>query len=386
MFTALSLVVLSLVWLERKALGRLQLRLGPTRTGPMGLMQPVADAVKLILKEDIIPDSSDKVIFWAAPVIVVISAFMIWVTIPGGEELALRNLELGLFYITAFAVVGILGLVLAGWGSANKYGVLGGLRSAAQLISYEIPVIMVVVSVGMLAQSLDLRVIVANQSQIPYALILPLGLVVFFIAGLAEVGRTPFDIYHAESEVVGGPFVEYSGAHWSVFFLAEYINTFAIAALVALLFLGGWSWPWQSAALGWLPPLPALAWLGPLLSVAWFLIKVYAVILVVFWIRGTFPRLRIDQLMAFAWKVMVPLSFYSIVITAIYLFYDWPAWTLTLMSLAGLAVVGYLVYRRMQAPVRRVAEVKAQLAERRSARGVTPGAAREAARSVSNAE
>ena len=372
MFTALATVVLSLVWLERKTLGRLQLRLGPTRTGPMGLLQPVADAVKLILKEDIIPDSSDKAIFWVAPVIVVVSAFMIWVTIPGSEGLVLRNLELGLFYITAFAVLGILGLVLAGWGSANKYGVLGGLRSAAQLISYEIPVIMVVVSVGMLAQSLDLRVIVANQAQIPYALILPLGLVVFFIAGLAEVGRTPFDIYHAESEVVGGPFVEYSGAHWSVFFLAEYINTFAIAALVALLFLGGWSWPWQSAALSWLPALPPIAWLGPLLSVIWFLIKVYAVILVVFWIRGTFPRLRIDQLMAFAWKVMVPLSFYSIVITALYLFYDWPAWTLTLMSLAGLAVVGYLVYRRMMAPVRRVAEVKArqaaQMAERRAAR------------------
>ena len=372
MFTALATVVLSLVWLERKTLGRLQLRLGPTRTGPMGLLQPIADAVKLILKEDIIPNSSDKAIFWVAPVIVVVSAFMIWVTIPGSESLVLRNLELGLFYITAFAVLGILGLVLAGWGSANKYGVLGGLRSAAQLISYEIPVIMVVVSVGMLAQSLDLRVIVANQAQIPYALILPLGLVVFFIAGLAEVGRTPFDIYHAESEVVGGPFVEYSGAHWSVFFLAEYINTFAIAALVALLFLGGWSWPWQSAALSWLPALPQVAWLGPLLSVIWFLIKVYAVILVVFWIRGTFPRLRIDQLMAFAWKVMVPLSFYSIVITALYLFYDWPAWTLTLMSLAGLAVVGYLVYRRMMAPVRRVAEVKArqaaQLAERRAAR------------------
>ena len=372
MFTALATVVLSLVWLERKTLGRLQLRLGPTRTGPMGLLQPIADAVKLILKEDIIPDSSDKAIFWVAPVIVVVSAFMIWVTIPGSEGLVLRNLELGLFYITAFAVLGILGLVLAGWGSANKYGVLGGLRSAAQLISYEIPVIMVVVSVGMLAQSLDLRVIVANQAQIPYALILPLGLVVFFIAGLAEVGRTPFDIYHAESEVVGGPFVEYSGAHWSVFFLAEYINTFAIAALVALLFLGGWSWPWQSTALSWLPALPPVAWLGPLLSVIWFLIKVYAVILVVFWIRGTFPRLRIDQLMAFAWKVMVPLSFYSIVITALYLFYDWPAWTLTLMSLAGLAVVGYLVYRRMMAPVRRVAEVKArqaaQLAERRAAR------------------
>ena len=358
MFTALSVVVLSLVWLERKFLGRLQLRLGPTRTGPMGLMQPLADALKLILKEDIVPDSSDKAIFWVAPVVVVLSAFMIWVTIPGGEGLVLRNLELGLFYITAFAVIGILGLVLAGWGSANKYGILGGLRSAAQLISYEIPVIMVVVSVAMLAQSLDLRVIVASQNPVPYGLILPLGLVVFFIAGLAEVGRTPFDIYHAESEVVGGPFVEYSGAHWSVFFLAEYINTFAVAALVALLFLGGWSGPF----------LP---------GIIWFLIKVYAVILVVFWIRGTFPRLRIDQLMAFAWKVMVPLSFYSIVITAIYLFYGWPAWTLTLMSLVGLAVVGYLIYRQMMAPVRRVAEVRARqealLAQRRAARETAGG-------------
>ena len=358
MFTALSVVVLSLVWLERKFLGRLQLRLGPTRTGPMGLMQPLADALKLILKEDIVPDSSDKAIFWVAPVVVVLSAFMIWVTIPGGESLVLRNLELGLFYITAFAVIGILGLVLAGWGSANKYGILGGLRSAAQLISYEIPVIMVVVSVAMLAQSLDLRVIVASQNPVPYGLILPLGLVVFFIAGLAEVGRTPFDIYHAESEVVGGPFVEYSGAHWSVFFLAEYINTFAVAALVALLFLGGWSGPF----------LP---------GIIWFLIKVYAVILVVFWIRGTFPRLRIDQLMAFAWKVMVPLSFYSIVITAIYLFYGWPAWTLTLMSLVGLAVVGYLIYRQMMAPVRRVAEVRARqealLAQRRAARETSGG-------------
>ena len=354
MFTALSVVVLSLTWLERKALGRLQRRLGPTRTGPMGLLQPIADAVKLILKEDIVPDSADKAIFWAAPVIVVVSAFMIWVAIPGAEGLVLRNLDLGLFYITAVAVVGILGLVLAGWGSANKYGILGGLRSAAQLISYEIPVIMVVVAVAMLAQSLNLQEIVQKQNPIPYALILPLGMVIFFIAGLAEVGRTPFDIYHAESEVVGGPFVEYSGAHWSVFFLAEYINTFAIAALVTLLFLGGWA--------------------GPVLpGVVWFLIKVYAVILVVFWIRGTFPRLRIDQLMAFAWKAMVPLSFYTIVITALYLFYGWPAWSLTLMSLAGLAVVGWLVYRRMMAPVRRVAEVRArqaaQLAQRRAAAG-----------------
>lgn len=341
MFSGLSFIVLSLTWLERKALGRLQLRLGPTRTGPMGLLQPLADAVKLILKEDIVPTSSDKAIFWVAPVIVVISAFMIWVTIPGAEGLVLRNLELGLFYIIAFAVVGILGLVLAGWGSANKYGVLGGLRSAAQLISYEIPVILVVVSVAMLAQSLDLTVIVTAQTELPYVILMPLGIVVFFIAGLAEVGRTPFDIYHAESEVVGGPFVEYSGAHWAVFFLAEYINTFAIAALTALLFLGGW--------------------LGPFLpGIIWFLIKVYSVILVIFWIRGTFPRLRMDQLMAFAWKTMVPLSFYLIIVTAVYLYFDWPWWSLTVMSSVGLIVVGYIIYSIMMAPVKKVLEIKAR--------------------------
>ena len=345
MFTVLSVVVLSLVWLERKVLGRLQRRLGPTRTGPMGLMQPVADALKLILKEDIIPSSSEKAIFWASPVIVIISAFMIWVTIPAGPNAVLKNLgDLGLFYIIAFAVVGILGLVLAGWGSANKYGTLGGLRAAAQLISYEIPVIMVVISVGMLAQSLNMITIVEQQGSYPYALIQPLGLVIFFIAGLAEVGRTPFDIYLAESEIVGGPFVEYSGAHWSVFFLAEYINTFAIAALTVLLFLGGWSGPFLSG--NW--------------DIIWFLVKVYAVILVIFWVRGTFPRLRIDQLMAFAWKIMVPLSFYTIVISGVYLFYELPAWSLTLMSLAGLAVVAWLIYRRMTGPASQVAQVRAR--------------------------
>ena len=342
MFSVLSIVVMSMIWLERKLLGRLQLRLGPTRTGPMGLLQPVADAVKLILKEDIVPASSEKAIFWVAPIIVVISAFMIWVTIPGTQSAVIQNLDMGLFYIIAFSVVGILGLVLAGWGSANKYGTLGGLRAAAQLISYEIPIIMVAISVAMLAQSLDLREIVNQQDDYIFALVQPLGLILFFIAGLAEVGRTPFDIYFAESEIVGGPFVEYSGAHWSVFFLAEYINTFAIAALTVILFFGGWSGPLLSG--GW--------------EIIWFLVKVYLVILVIFWVRGTFPRLRIDQLMAFAWKVMVPLSFLSVVMTAIYQFYEWPAWTLTVMSSAGLLAVGFLIYKRMTGPSKLGADVR----------------------------
>ena len=355
LFGVLSFIVLSLTWLERKALGRLQRRLGPTRTGPFGLLQPIADAVKLVLKEDILPSASDKAIFWIAPVIVVVSAFMVWVTIPITETIGIQNLELGLLYITAVSVFGILGLVLAGWGSANKYGVIGGLRSAAQLISYEIPIIMVVVAVGMLSQSLDLRVIVADQNPLIYGLILPLGLVIFFISGLAEVGRTPFDIYHAESEISGGPFVEYSGAHWSVFFLAEYINTFAIATMITIFFLGGW--------------------LGPVLpGIVWFLIKVYGIVLVVFWVRGTFPRLRIDQLMAFAWKVMVPLAFYTIVITAIYLFYNLPPWTLTCMSLLGLLVVSYFIYQRVKGPASRVEEIRARQAEQKRNRNVNDGA------------
>ncbi len=352
LFTALSVVVLSLTWLERKFLGRLQRRLGPTRTGPMGLLQPVADALKLVLKEDLIPAWADRTVFWVAPLIVIVPSFMLWVTIPAAENLVVRNLDMGLFYIVAFSVVTILGLVLAGWGSANKYGTLGGLRSAAQLISYEIPIIMVVVSVAMLAQSLDLREISnfqfpgvqsdnpdeAGFTNIPYAVIMPLGLVIFLIAGLAELGRTPFDIYFAESEIVGGPFVEYSGAHWSVFFLAEYMNTFVIAALTALLFLGGWHGPF----------LPD--WL-------WFLVKTYFVVLLIFWVRGTFPRLRIDQLMAFAWQVMVPLSFVNIVIVAIYLFYGWPWWVATIMSLACTVVIAYLVYKHLSRPAARVAEV-----------------------------
>ena len=354
LFTALSIVVLSLVWIERKFLGRLQRRLGPTRTGPFGLIQPIADAVKLVLKEDLIPSWADKAIFWVAPLLVLIPSFMIWVTIPATSDLALKNMNLGLFVIVALLVVSILGLLLAGWGSANKYGALGGLRAAAQLVSYEVPLVMVVVSIAILSQSLDLRVIAASQVPldtaqpvlkevmaaggtfnhvgVPFVLIFPLGFVLFLIAGLAEVGRTPFDIYFAESEIVGGPFVEYSGAHWSVFFLAEYINTFLIAALAALLFLGGWY--------------------GPLLPEwFWFLLKTYLMVLVIFWIRGTFPRLRIDQLMAFGWKVMLPLSFAGVVITAVYRFYEWPAWSLSLMSLAILGVVGYWLYRRFTQPV-----------------------------------
>ncbi|MCS7206383.1 MAG: NADH-quinone oxidoreductase subunit NuoH [Dehalococcoidia bacterium] len=319
--TFLSLVTFAQVWLERKYLGRLQQRLGPTRVGPFGLLQPVADAVKLLLKEDILPSWADKVVYWTAPLIAFVPAFMVWVTIPFSPTLVLRNLDLGLLYVIAFSVLGITGLLVAGWGSANKYGVLGSLRSAAQLISYEIPIVVVALTVAMLAGSLNLVEIVERQSPI-YALVQPLGLVLFLLAGLAEVGRTPFDIYHAESEIVGGPFVEYSGAHWAAFYLAEYVNTFLVGAMTTLLFLGGWKGPV-------LPP------------VVWFLLKTFAVVLVMFWFRGTFPRLRIDQLMALGWQVLVPLSFLTMVLTGAALYWGWPWWVLSLVSLAMMGGVGW---------------------------------------------
>ena len=335
LLTFLSFIVLSLVWLERKFLGRLQMRMGPMRVGPYGLLQPVADALKLVGKEDIMPGWVDKGIFWVAPLAVFVPSFVIWVTIPFAPGLVLRDLELGLLYVIAFSVLSIIGLMMAGWGSANKFGVMGSLRAVAQLISYEIPIIAVALSIAALAGSLNLQEIVVAQAPVPYVFIQPLGLFIFFIAGLAELGRTPFDIYHAESEIVGGPFVDYSGAHWAIFFLAEYINTFLIATLVTLLFLGGWAGPL----------LPALAW---------FFIKVYAVVLVIFWFRGTFPRVRIDQLMSLGWKVLVPLSFLNLILTTSALFYGWPLWVLTVVGVAVLAALGFAPtnrgFRRRPAP------------------------------------
>ena len=341
-FAFLSVMVLVLTWLERKALARIQQRMGPMRVGPHGTLQPIADALKLITKEDILPSWADRRVYWLAPLAVFVPSLLLWVTIPITQDIVLRNMDMGLFYITAFSVLTVLGLVMAGWGSANKYAILGGLRAAGQLVSYEVPFIMALLAVAMLSQSLNIVDIVNDQAEakVGNAIVQPLGLFLFLVAALAELGRTPFDIHHAESEVVGGPFVEYSGAHWAVFFLAEYINTFTVAALTTLLFLGGWRWP----------DMPFDGPLHTLLSVAWFLVKTYAVILVIFWIRGTYPRLRIDQLMAFGWKVLVPLSFVNIIITGIALFYHWHWSLITLMSAFWL--VGVLIVLRRQAGAR----------------------------------
>ena len=331
LLTMVTIFGISLVWLERKELGHLQGRVGPTRVGPLGLLQVVADGIKLVTKEDVAPDKSSKILFNVAPLLVFVPSFVVWITIPLSPGLVVWSLDLGLFFFIAISVLSIVGLVLAGWSSNSKYAILGGFRSAAQLVSYEIPIIMAVIVVVMMTDSMNFLAVVDAQAKVPYIVIQPLAFLVFLIAGLAEVGRTPFDIYFAESEVVGGPFVEYSGAHWAIFFLAEYVNTFVIAALGALLFLGGWNWPFSD--------LPMI------LALLVFVAKTYFLASIIFWIRATYPRLRIDQLMSFGWKVLIPLAFASIFATAVQIFYGWPVWTLTVMSLVLIAIPAIIQIR-----------------------------------------
>ena len=326
LFISLAFVVLVLIYAERKSLARIQQRLGPTRVGFRGILQPVADALKLISKEDVLPSWADRGVYWVAPIVVFVPAFMVWATIPIAEDLVVSNLDLGLFYIVAISVLSVMGLVMAGWGSANKWAMMGGLRAAGQLVSYEIPFIMSILTVAVLAQTLNLEQIVSGQSMVAYILIQPMAFFIFLTSGLAELGRTPFDIHHAESEVVGGPFVEYSGAHWSVFYLAEYLNTFTVAVLAVILFLGGWMWP----------TMPFTGSLHTVLSVILFVFKTACVVWLIFWIRGTYPRIRIDQLMSFGWKLLIPMSFVNMMVTSAVLFYGLHLSVLSIISISFL--------------------------------------------------
>ncbi|MBI4299854.1 MAG: NADH-quinone oxidoreductase subunit NuoH [Chloroflexi bacterium] len=317
--------VLVLIWLERKVIGHIQQRLGPMRTGFHGFLQSPADAVKLLVKEDIIPAAADRWAFQLAPALVFVPIFLTVVSIPFTRTLVVRNLDLGLFYVFAISSISIVGIVMAGWASGNKYALLGSVRAGAQMVSYEIPLVFSILGVAMVAGSLNLETIVDAQRGLWYIVLQPVGMFIFLVASLAELNRTPFDIPVAESEVVGGPYVEYSGIRWGVFFLSEYANTFIISALAAVVFLAGWRGPLLP---GWL----------------WFLIKTYAIILIIFWFRATLPRLRIDQLMTFAWKLLLPLAFVNLLITGLYLVYDWPRWILFVASVAVLAVASRLVY------------------------------------------
>lgn len=287
-----------LIWWERKISAHIQSRFGPMRVGWHGVLQSIADAVKLLLKEDIRPAEADKLVWWLAPFFVVVPTVMAFVTIPFGRTLIPKDLNVGILYMMAISSICVIGIFMAGWGSNNKYSLLGGMRSAAQIISYEVPMILSVVIVAMHANSFSMQKIVEAQEKCWYIFHpdMILAFVIYTIAATAEVNRAPFDIPEAESELVAGFHTEYSGMKFAMFFVGEYTSLFIIAAIATTLFFGGWQGPI-------LPP------------VAWFLIKTYALIFIWMWVRWTFPRVRVDQLMAFAWKVLTPVAFINLAVS-----------------------------------------------------------------------
>jgi NADH-quinone oxidoreductase subunit H len=299
-------------WFERRVLARFQVRIGPNRAGKAGLLQPVADALKLIFKEELIPDKADKLIFVIAPVITVIPALIITGVIPWGPPitifhhtftLAVSNINLGALYILTVTSISIYGITLAGWSSNNKYATLGGLRATAQMISYELALGLAFIGPILLAGSMSMTSIVEAQKHVWFILYQPLGVLIYMVAAVAEINRSPFDMPEAEQELTAGYHTEYSGMKFALFFMAEYIKMIAISMIGASLFLGGYQGPGLTQA----------PWLGPI----YLFFKVIILLFVLVWIRATLPRIRYDRLMAFGWKVLFPLALFNVMVTAL---------------------------------------------------------------------
>jgi NADH-quinone oxidoreductase subunit H len=319
----ITIVVLLFTWLERRWLGRLQIRPGPNRAGPFGLLQPIADVVKLLMKEDIVPDKADKWVHWLAPVVALAPALLIFAVIPFQDGALLADLNIGILFIMAVSSVVVVGVFMAGWGSSNKYSLLGAMRTIAQEVSYEIPLVLSILGVVIISGTLSLNEMVKAQQDVAFIFVQPLGFVIYITAALAEVARTPFDTIEADSELVAGFHTEYSGMKFALFFLVEYAETLAVAAIATTLFLGGWQGPF-------LPP-----WM-------WFIIKLFAVFMFIIWVRGTIPRLRIDQVMGFAWKFLLPLALLNLLFTGVEVL-AWPDAPLVALGLINLVVGAALV-------------------------------------------
>lgn len=293
-----SVVVLFLVWWERKVSAHIQMRVGPMRVGWHGALQTIADAVKLLQKEDITPAKVDRGIYYWAPVVTFVAALAVYVTIPFGKGLVVSDLNIGILYILSVTTFTVIGLLMAGWSSNNKYSLLGGFRSAAQVVSYEVPMALAILGVILFTQSLSMGDIVSQQSKIYEWFVFrqPIGFLIYLVAATAECNRTPFDLPEADSELVAGFVTEYSGMKFAMFFLAEFLNMFSVSAIATTLFFGGWNGPF----------LPS--WM-------WFMIKSLIGVFVLMWFRWTYPRLRVDQLMGFAWKFLLPLAFLNLLVT-----------------------------------------------------------------------
>lgn len=331
------------IWLERKVAGHIQLRRGPLHVGPHGALQSPADVLKLLTKEDLTPRIADRRIFRIAPYLVFVPVFMTFLIIPWGglgplTNIVLRPFDLALVYLVAIPAVQAIGIVMAGWSSGNKYALLGSFRFVAQLISYELPMVVSLLGVAVMAESLSLtRVVDVQRETLWFIFLQPIGFVIFLISAMAEMSRTPFDIAIAESEIVGGPFIEYSGMRWGIFFLAEFAAVFLNAALAVALFMGGWQF---------LPGLDLL----PELGVFWFFGKTMTLIVAIQWARFTLPRLRIDQLMDLAWKGLLPAGFVNLILSAVYKMYGFLPFALGLTVTLVALVFVLLAYRSRRRP------------------------------------
>ena len=308
----LLVLVAMLTWFERKVMAAMQLRMGPNVVGPFGLLQPFADGLKLFLKETVIPTGANKVVFVAAPMITFVLSLIAWAVIPFGEGLVVSDINVGIMYIFAISSLGVYGIVMAGWASNSRYAFLGALRSAAQMVSYEVSMGFIIITVLLCVGSLNMSEIVQAQEKVWYFIPLFPMFVIFFVSALAETNRHPFDLPEAEAELVAGYQVEYSSMTFALFFLGEYANMILMSALTAILFLGGWLPPFDIAPFNWVP--------GPI----WFALKITLLLFVFVWVRATFPRYRYDQLMRLGWKVFLPLSLFWVVLTAgVLLVFDW---------------------------------------------------------------
>jgi NADH-quinone oxidoreductase subunit H len=321
----LLLAVAYLTLWERKFIGWVQIRIGPNRVGPAGLLQPIADGLKLLFKEVILPANANKVLYLMAPVVMIMPALAAWAVMPFSPELVLADIDAGLLYILALSSIGVYGVIIAGWASNSKYAFLGAMRSAAQMVSYELAMGFALVVVLMVSGSLNLSDIVEGQGRGYFASRgvtflswnwLPLApmLIVYFVSGVAETNRAPFDVVEGESEIVAGHMIEYSGMSFALFFLAEYMNMILISALTAVMFFGGWQAPIDSALLNLVPPF------------GWFLLKVFVIVSFFLWIRATFPRYRYDQIMRLGWKVFIPLTLVWIAVIGIWMQTPWSLW------------------------------------------------------------
>ena len=321
----LFLAVAYLTLWERKLIGWIQIRIGPNRVGPRGLLQPIADGVKLLFKEIIVPTNASAALFVVAPVMMLVPAVAAWAVIPFAPELVLADINAGLLYIMALTSFGVYGVIIAGWASNSKYAFLGAMRSAAQMVSYELAMGFALVVVLMVSGSLNLSDIVAQQGRGRFAdmgltflswnwlPLLPM-LVVYFVSGVAETNRAPFDVVEGESEIVAGHMIEYSGMSFALFFLAEYMNMLLISALTAVLFFGGWQAPISSPVFDAVPPI------------LWLLAKIFVIVSLFLWIRATFPRYRYDQIMRLGWKVFIPLTLVWIAVIGLWMQTPWSLW------------------------------------------------------------